>query len=186
MHGECTEMKANTTGKPEPSSATHQIPSQSWLSPNVIVKASGIEGSGLFAASRIEAGEIVISLGGELIDDAALRALEPPYSSLVLDDDLNLLMDSSHPAKYGNHSCDPTLWHLDSTTIVARRTVEMGEELTIDYGTHTLVEWWSMTCLCGTAICRGSIGGGDWRLEHLQRAYGDHWAAPLLRRIQFR
>jgi SET domain-containing protein len=38
--------------------------------------------------------------------------------------------------RYGNHSCDPNLWHADVVTITARRDIAAGEELTIDYATH--------------------------------------------------
>ncbi|MGW0195456.1 SET domain-containing protein-lysine N-methyltransferase [Nonomuraea sp. NPDC003201] len=86
--------------------------------------------------------------------------------------------------RYGNHSCDPTLWHRDATTVIARRDIDPGEELTIDYATHTGVEAWSMACRCDTPSCRRVVTGHDWRLSRLQAAYGTHWSPPLLERIE--
>ena len=154
-----------------------------WLTDHADVRSSPIEGQGLFAAVSIAKDDVVMRLGGQIIDDRALAMLTSPYSSIVLDDDLNLLIDPTHPVRYGNHSCDPNLWHLDTMTVVARRDIGAGEELTIDYATHTVSEAWSMPCTCGSALCRGLVTGGDWRIGRLQRAYGDHWSAPLLRRI---
>lgn len=122
-------------------------------------------------------------LGGRLIDDAALAALSPPYSSLTVAAGLHLLIDPDHPVRYGNHSCDPCLWHAGATTVVARSRIRPGEELTIDYATHTGSETWTMRCKCGAAACRGVVTGRDWRLPELQRAYGRHWSPPLLERI---
>lgn len=122
-------------------------------------------------------------LGGRLIDDAALAALSPPYSSLTVAAGLHLLIDPDHPVRYGNHSCDPCLWHAGATTVVARSRIRSGEELTIDYATHTGSETWTMRCKCGAAACRGVVTGRDWRLPELQRAYGRHWSPPLLERI---
>ncbi len=122
-------------------------------------------------------------LGGAVIDDAALAVLEPPYSSVMLDDDRNLLIDPAHPVRFGNHGCEPNLWMDGAFTVAARRAIAAGEELTIDYATHTISPLWSMTCACGSRVCRGTITGNDWRIVRLQAAYGRHWTPALLRRI---
>ena len=160
-----------------------RYPTDCWLTPYARVDLSTIEGKGLSATAPIYRGDVVIRLGGQLIDDATLGTLAPPYSSLTIRKGLNLLLDPSHPVRYGNHSCDPNLWHADATTVVARRLVTAGEELTIDYATHTGIETWTMACQCRSAICRGNVTGRDWRLPQLQDAYGDHWSPPLLDRI---
>lgn len=155
-----------------------------WLTPRVEVRPSPIQGLGLFAAAPIAKDDVVIRLGGQLIDDRALERLAPPYSSVAIDEDLHLLIDPAHPVRYGNHACDPNLWHLDAVTIAARRDIGTDEELTIDYATHTATDWWRMDCACGGDLCRGSVTGGDWRIERLQQAYGEHWTPLLLRRIR--
>ncbi len=35
-----------------------------------------------------------------------------------------------------NHSCDSNLWMADEATVVARRDIAAGEELTLDYALH--------------------------------------------------
>ncbi|WP_157254280.1 SET domain-containing protein-lysine N-methyltransferase [Nonomuraea typhae] len=97
---------------------------------------------------------------------------------------VRLLLDPAHPVRYGNHSCAPTLWHRGATTLIARRDITPGEELTIDYATHTGVVTWSMNCRCGSSLCRSIVTGDDWRLPQLQAAYGTHWSPPLLDRIK--
>lgn len=119
-------------------------------------------------------------LGGTIIDDAALALLRPPYSSLCVGPDRNILIDPAHPVRYGNHSCDPNLWHDDAVTIVARRVIRAGEELTIDYATHTMSPGWSMPCQCGSELCRAVVSGDDWRRPILRVRYGRHWTPPLL------
>ena len=123
-------------------------------------------------------------LGGRVIDDATLAALPEPYSSVVLDEDAHLLIDPAHPVRYGNHSCAPNLWMDGAVTVVVRRAVAIGEELTIDYATQTGTESWRMSCRCGAPACRGEVTGADWRLPHLRTAYGDHWTPLLVRRMR--
>lgn len=161
-----------------------EIPAESWLTTAAVVRPSTIEGLGLFSVREIAEGEEVVRLGGEVIDDAALAALTPPYSSVALDDDRHLLIDPSHPVRYGNHGCAPNLWVEGALTVVARRPISRGEELTIDYATQTGTEAWRMSCRCGAPGCRGEITGADWRLLELRGAYGDHWTPMLLQRIR--
>ncbi|MGN9786455.1 SET domain-containing protein [Nonomuraea sp. ZG12] len=155
-----------------------------WLTPSAQPRFSPIHGTGLFAVERIHQDEVVMRLGGQVITDETLAGLPQPYSSLTVEEGLHLLLDPAHPVRYGNHSCDPDLWHHDATTVVARYDISPGQELTIDYATHTGVGAWSMACRCGSPLCRRTVTGEDWRLPHLQAAYGDHWSLPLLQRIK--
>lgn len=83
---------------------------------------------------------------------------------------------------YGNHSCDPTLWHVGPYEIAPRRRVEADEEVTIDYATHTDAADFSMPCRGGADGCRGVVTGQDWRRTDLQARYAGHWVpAPAAR-----
>jgi hypothetical protein len=58
---------------------------------------------------------------------------------------------------FRNHSDDPNTWMEDEVTLVARRDVKAGEELTADYAMrkdeeHSIVPW---DCNCGSSLCRG-------------------------------
>jgi hypothetical protein len=151
------------------------------VSPDVAPGPSTIEGTGLFAGRALADGETVLVLGGTLVDDAELARL-PRHSSLAVGEGINLLQDDDDPARYGNHSCDPNLWLADEVTLVARRRIDAGEELTVDYATMTVVAW-EMECRCGAAVCRGVVTGEDWRRPELQERYAARFAPFINARI---
>jgi uncharacterized protein len=138
------------------------------------VQTSEIEGTGLFAGRAFAEGETVMVLAGTVIDDAELARLSP-HSSLAVSEGVNLMQDDDDPAQYGNHSCDPNLWLADEVTVVTRRPVEAGEELTIDYATFTVASW-QMECHCGAPSCRGVVSGDDWRRADLRERYAGRFS----------
>ena len=148
---------------------------------------------GLFARADIPPDAIISRLGGRLVTGRELRqifaeaAQRPDYpyvDTIAVGEDLNLVLPNGQPNHYGNHSCDPNLWWADAYTLVARRPIGAGEELTSDYATSTGVASFSMTCACGSSLCRGVITGEDWHRPDLQARYGDHWIPVLLARIR--
>lgn len=155
---------------------------QSWVDSRAQVYQSDIEGNGLFATAPIAAGEIVLVLGGTVIDDRQLTDLQP-HSSLAIAEGLNLMQDDDDPSQFGNHSCDPNLWMSDAVTVVARRNIEQQEELTIDYALMT-VGAWQMDCRCGAPACRTTITGDNWQSPELQRRYEDHFSPFINERIR--
>jgi len=151
------------------------------VSPDVATGPSTIEGTGLFTRRAFDGGETVIVLGGTVIDDAELARLQP-QSSLAIGEGVNLMQDDDDPARYGNHSCEPNLWLADEVTLVTRRAVEAGEELTVDYGTFSVVPW-QMDCRCGAAACRGVVTGDDWRRPDLWERYAGRFSPFIDARI---
>jgi len=151
------------------------------VSPDVTAGPSRIDGTGLFAGRAFDEGETVVVLGGSLIDDAELARLSR-HSSLAIGEGVNLLQDEDDPARYGNHSCDPNLWLADEVTLVARRRIEEGEELTVDYATMTVVPW-RMECRCGAATCRGVVTGDDWRRPDVRQRYAGRFSPFVDARI---
>jgi uncharacterized protein len=151
------------------------------MSPDVAPGPSVIEGTGLFAGRAFEEGETVLVLGGRVIDDAQLARLRR-HSSLAVGEGINLLQDEDDPARYGNHSCDPNLWLADEVTLVARRGITAGEELTVDYATMTVAPW-QMECRCGAGRCRGVVTGDDWRRPDLQERYAGRFSPFVDARI---
>jgi hypothetical protein len=79
------------------------------------------------------------------------------------------------PAARGNHSCDPNAWLASEFVVVARRDIAAGEEITTDYATMTFDDAWTMTCRCGSHLCRGVVTGNDWRLPLLRERYRGHF-----------
>jgi len=82
-----------------------------------------------------------------------------------------------------NHSCDPNVWWVDEYTIIARKDIKTGDELCYDYGTED-EQVSPFTCFCGTSVCRGDIGGEEWRRQCLQEAYGEHFKPFLVEKIR--
>jgi SET domain-containing protein len=152
----------------------------------VEVRSSGIEGRGLFACAPIAAGDVVMVLGGYVMaDDEFLRVSGgmSKYSAATIGENLNILLDDDTPVQFGNHSCDANLWMQDEVTIVARRDIAPGEEITVDYATHTADKPWQMPCRCGASVCRGVITQDDWRLPDVQERYAGHFSPFLNARI---
>lgn len=171
---------------------TTEIPEPDcWLHPEIEVVPSAIEGRGLSARARIAAGTRVARLGGRLVPEEELRELLAAASrsgayvdTVSVYEGVHLVLPSGDPLHAGNHSCDPTMWWADPYTLVARRDVLPGEELTLDYATITDDRTFTMECLCGAVLCRGRVTGQDWQLTALQHAYGDHWVPVLRQRIR--
>ena len=163
-------------------------PEDVWVDPRVEVRASSIEGRGLFAAAPIGQDEVAVRLGGRIVDTAALDRLiaateiDPtlPYvDTITVHPDEHLVLPSGSPAHFGNHSCDPTLWFGGPYELVARRALDPGDELTLDYATITGVPGFAMRCRCGSEHCRGAVTSDDWRRPELRARYRDRWVPAL-------
>src|SRR5262247_706961 len=89
-----------------------------WLHPDVEVRPSPIDGRGLFARRRINADSVVSRIGGRLVSwaelqdifaAAAVDAFHPYVDTIVVDEDVHLVMPPQRDNGLGNHSCDPNL-----------------------------------------------------------------------------
>jgi D-alanine-D-alanine ligase-like ATP-grasp enzyme len=72
-----------------------------------------------------------------------------------------------------NHSCDPNCW-LEGLDLTARRPIQKGEALTMDYATFCGPDMEPFDCACGALGCRGTVRGNDALLAEVIAAYGDH------------
>lgn len=153
----------------------------------VVVRESAIAGQGLFASSPLAEGTVVIRVGGQLVGTDELARLiatsEHYVDTLTVLEDVHLVLPHATTVHYGNHSCDPNLWHVGPYEIATRRQVGAGEELTVDYATQTGAPGFSMPCRCGSAACRGEVTSEDWRRADLQARYTGHWVPALEERI---
>jgi uncharacterized protein len=162
-----------------------------WTHPAAERRSSDISGDGIFATEDLPAGMIVARLRGRIVDDDSLRRLlvaaeaQGGYvDTIMIDDDQNLVLAPDQLIHFCNHSCDPSLWHLDATTIGTRRAVAADDELTIDYATQTTHPDFEMRCNCGSGLCRGTVSGVDWMDPHWQARYDDHVVPAVRRAIQ--
>lgn len=158
------------------------------LHPAVTVGRSPIAGEGLFARAPIAAGEAVSRIGGRLVTGLELRRLlaaaDHYVDTITVAGDIHLVLPRDRPNGKGNHGCDPNLWWGEPYTLIARRHIAAGEELTHDYATSTGEEDFVMDCHCGSELCRGRVTGRDWLRPELRERYGDHWVPGLLDRMR--
>jgi hypothetical protein len=166
-------------------------PDDCWLHPDAAVRPSPIAGTGLFALGPLAAGTAVSRIGGRLVTTAELgRLLQAAgaageyLDTITVAGDAHLVLPPGTPNGKGNHSCDPSLWWGAPYTLVARRDIPAGAELTSDYATSTGEPGFTMPCDCGADPCRRIVTGRDWSLPELQRRYGPHWVPGLLDRIR--
>jgi len=120
----------------------------------VVVRHSPIHGRGVFAARRIEPGEIIIDGCREVLSDEAIASL-PTEERVFLS-----VMDGQHilmkpPARFVNHSCNPNARGTDRHD-VAIRVIEAGEEVTVDYVAEQ-VPGLTLECNCKALNCRGLL-----------------------------
>jgi hypothetical protein len=114
-------------------------------------------GKGIFACSKIREGEVILRFTGPLIDsekvDAkGIRECDP------LQIGPGTYMDIGPPGVFVNHSCAPNAGIRDDVKLVAIAEINAGEEIFYDYSTTMCDEHWTLSCLCGSPLCRGNIG----------------------------
>ena len=120
----------------------------------IVVRDSPIHGQGVFAARRIEPGEVIIDGCREVLNEEAVSALPPEERIFVsVVDGRNIFMKP--PARFVNHSCNPNARGTDRRDI-AIRIIEAGEEVTVDYVAEQ-VPALRLECNCGAPNCRGLI-----------------------------
>jgi len=175
--------------------------------PNVRLRQCDVKekGLGLFAFEKIKKGDVVWKFGVEKYGRETARIYSRQEAELRFPDDLDWFWHWAYrcgedsylgPATkespmqeatyYQNHSCDPSTWWEDETTLVARRDIEAGEEITYDYGTSESdeEELGLVGCLCGAAECRGSLRGDDYLRPELIERYGRHFQPYLRERVK--
>jgi hypothetical protein len=73
----------------------------------------------------------------------------------------------------------------DEVTVVARREIAAGEELTQDYSLYTTNRAWTIQpCRCGSPLCRQVVTGADWQRADVQERYRDHFSPFINERIR--
>jgi SET domain-containing protein len=162
-------------------------------------RASAIEGNGCFATRFIAAGTVVERFKGQEVTLSDLHQIEAEgkyHSSLAIGEGRHLLLNVIDPAGSPvaldvgsgvggfNHSCDSNLWLRDPVTVVARRDIAAGDELTLDDALASDDPSFVMgPCRCGAPVCRGRVTGADWRLPEVQERYAGHFSPFLNERI---
>lgn len=149
-----------------------------------------IEGKGLVAQGLIHEGEVVSRLEPNQPKIPLAEFLQYPpekqeeiliYGYQTREDQI---VNEQGDEKYMNHSCDPNTWWGDDDTMIARRDIQPGEEITYDYATTEVDIPFEMDCLCETSICRGKVTNEDHKLPAWQARFGQHLPQHTLKAIE--
>lgn len=90
-----------------------------------LVKDSGIHGKGLFAARKIQRGDLIGNITYNPVTE------DGPYV-LWIDTEVGIQVDCD--LRYINHSKDPNACYCEDLEVVALKDIKAGEEITHDYG----------------------------------------------------
>jgi len=173
------------------------------LSKKVAIKTDGIHGNCWFASEKIKAGEMIWELGNIPYHDIDINKKEldswpaekrEKFLSLAYmieegiwrGSDPNRVVPQSELDEYFvNHSCDGNSWYQGEDLLIASRDILPGEEISYDYCLTECDPSYILAtkCLCGTKLCRGLVSGNDWKLENLQKKYGEHFTPHVLKLI---
>lgn len=174
-----------------PDAPMREYLARSWVNPKLTGGASKIHGEGVIAAAPIAACEKLMEFGGEPISDEELASdLYREQSVWRVGDNLFLALPLSDPEpsldENLNHSCDANAWLTDDVTLIARRDIAAGEEVTLDQGTWNFDDeayvWDRPACSCGAADCRQKLGNDDWQRADVQARYWGHFH-PFVQRL---
>jgi uncharacterized protein len=129
---------------------------------DVEVRASAIDGQGVFALEAIAAKLKIGEIRGEsvTVDEARIRATRSERI-MIVELSAKKAIDfskSSDPMRYTNHSCRPNAQLVirnGRVEFYALRAIDPGDEITVDYGeTH---HDGKLACRCGAPGCRGAL-----------------------------
>jgi hypothetical protein len=168
---------------------------RSWVHPNLVGGMSRIHGEGVFATTPIARGERLMEFGGEKITTAQMEGGSYRECSVwLVAGGTYLALPASDPDpsldENLNHSCDANAWLTDEVTLVARRDIAAGDEITLDHGTWNFDDgeytWDAAPCGCGAQNCRKTLTENDWRLPDVRERYAGHFHPVLQNMIDRR
>ena len=158
-----------------------------WLTPKAQMRQTPGKGSGSFAISKINKGEVVASFGGFVVDEAELKnhSEDRVARSLQLDENTYLLSGlNPEPGDMLNHSCEPNCGAYGTSSVISLSDIAIGEELTFDYAMTDSSEYDQFDCACSKSHCRGKITGKDWQKSELQGKYNNYFSSFIAKLIK--
>lgn len=142
-----------------------------------------ISGFGMYASTEIAVGELIEAYEEQphfLVSRSHVqknwtglkRTWFAQYAWPITAEVWAIWSDTPEEWKPINHSCDPNAW-FDGLNMVARRPIQRGEQITMDYATFCSDLMQPFVCQCGAPDCRGEIRATDHLAPFVER-YGDH------------
>ncbi len=127
-------------------------------------------GWGIFARREFHRGDYIFTFTGPLIDfDGTVAKGERESDPLQIGE--NLYIDLEEPGRSINHSCAPNSGVIENRILIAIRSIQPGEEISLDYSTTMGDGHWTMICACGNASCRGVIRDFEYLDQELRQSY---------------
>jgi hypothetical protein len=158
------------------------------LADGLVAHRSRSEGFGVLVTRPIAQGELLCVWGGRVVSTARMLRMHELRRRFALQIDVDQYLVTPlrgiGVADLVNHACDPTALLAGADTLVARRDLEPGDEVTYDYATSDANPYFGFACRCGAPQCRAHITGDDWQDRSLHERYGDAFSPYLLRRIR--
>ena len=141
------------------------------------------DGVGMVASRAIAKGETVVRFEGSPQRVVSLTHVESEWSETEqerfdreawpLGEEVWAIWDEDPDHwQMPRHSCDPTVW-FSGLDLVARKPIEAGREITVDYATFHNERMPPFPCGCGTKSCREIITAGP-EADAVVAEYGDH------------
>ncbi|SRR6266851_4668378 len=153
---------------------------------NIEVRASSIEGLGIYATRPFGASERIarVDVVREITPEAPIREDHGERIDHCAYPDGKVVL-IGFPVRHVNHSCNPNAYESfegDTSYLVAHRDIAAGEEITIDFNIN-ISEGTAWPCRCGAERCRGEAAGDFFRLPiEWQREYRPLLAEWFIRR----
>jgi hypothetical protein len=143
------------------------IPRYRQFPTSVEFKASGVEGTGLFANRHIPLGQEVAKLGGILVHKDKVQQYLKEVGNFGPQINKNWFISpltrTEMPGAI-NHSCDPNIGMKDELTFQTLKDIKAGDELVADYSQTGLMQ--GFQCNCGSPNCKHYISTEGWTDDH--------------------
>ena len=125
---------------------------------------SRINGNARITKETINSGKLIAVIGGVVMDEDDNYIAMPMGTGVYLHQ-----VNDVHKGTI-NHSCDPNCKIEGFNKLVAKRDIDINEELTIDYGTVSIGKGTTLIsdCTCGSPACRHIIKSDDYKLLPLE------------------
>ncbi|CAG2162015.1 unnamed protein product, partial [Oppiella nova] len=175
MYQECSPQLCPT----EEYCQNQRIQKHDW-SPGLERFMTGDRGWGIRTTEQIKNGEFILEYIGEVVSEARFKdrmakLYQNDLHHYCLNIDSGIVIDGYRMADEGrfvNHSCEPNCemqkWSVNGLYrigLFAKRNILPNEELSYDYNFQNFNVATQQVCRCGSAKCRGYIGGRSQRVN---------------------
>jgi hypothetical protein len=145
-----------------------------------------LTGYGLFAGQDIVKGAIIAKAGGLVVTSIADFPKNFNYAVLIAPKlyVAPYSFDKLEDIWFLNHSCNSNMARVGGLIYFAKRGIQAGEQLTVDYAPMVAGEEnWHMECLCAQPNCRKLITGDDWKQPAVAKDLWIEWLPHIQNHI---